>query len=219
MPDNDAPPEYASLPCLAGQMARADQAGRDQAGGATWRKATRAHLIAAREGMGAAPRRAAANAIAAHLDEVLEAGFDGAQGMVLAAFWPIRAEVDLRPWMAAACARGVQIALPVVVAKDAPLIFRPWSPDVAMRAGAWNIAEPATETQVSPRIVLAPLVGWDEARFRMGYGGGFYDRTLAASRPRPYAIGIGHEGARLPSIRPEPHDEALDLIITEAGPH
>ncbi|MDO5642951.1 MAG: 5-formyltetrahydrofolate cyclo-ligase [Paracoccus sp. (in: a-proteobacteria)] len=207
MSDDDLPPEYASPPCLARGLAGASGDGQ-------WRRATRARLIAARDAMPDAAR-----AIAAHLDKALAKGFGGAKGMVLAAYWPIRAEIDLRDWMAAACARAVQIALPVVVAGHAPLIFRPWSPDAPMRMGRWNIPEPATDTQVTPHIILAPLVGWDEGRFRMGYGGGFYDRTLAASRPRPYSIGIGHEGARLPSIRPEPHDEALDLIITEAGPY
>lgn len=222
MSDDDPPRDYASPACMAGQIAPGyfdpfavdAGAGRDAA---RWRKAERERLIADREAQTQDARAAADAAIADHLDRVLSDGFGGAGGMVLAAFWPIRAEVDLRGWMARQSAQGVRIALPVVTGKDRPLIFRPWSPRAAMRPGRWNIPEPATDATVIPQIVLVPLVGWDAARFRMGYGGGFYDRTLAAMRPRPYAIGIGLKAACLPTIYPQPHDVALDLIVTEAG--
>ncbi|MBA4492036.1 5-formyltetrahydrofolate cyclo-ligase [Paracoccus sp. S1E-3] len=182
---------------------------------ARWRRETRAQLLAARATRDA---QATDGAIADHLDSVLAARFGGAQGLVVAAYWPIRGEPDLRPWMARRAAAGLRIALPVVTAPDQPLVFRPWTPDAPMQPGRWNIPEPATTVQVVPQLVLAPTVGWDGGRFRLGYGGGFYDRTLAALRPRPYAIGIGLEAGRLPTIYPQPHDAALDLIVTEAGP-
>ena len=222
MSDDDPPRDYASPACMAAEIApgyfdpfAVDMAAARDA--ARWRKAERERLIAGREAQSDAARAEADAAIAGHLDRVLADRFGGASDMVLAAFWPIRAEVDLRGWMARQSAQGVKIALPVVTGKDQPLIFRPWSPEAAMRAGRWNIPEPATDQAVTPQIVLAPLVGWDAARFRMGYGGGFYDRTLAALRPRPYAIGIGLDAGRLPTIYPQPHDMALDLIVTETG--
>lgn len=220
--DDDPPRDYASPACLAaeiapgyfGAMAVDEAAARDAA---RWRKAERQRLLAERAAIPPEARAGADAAIAAHLDAVLARDFGGAQGMVLAGFWPIRSEVDLRPWLATLSRKGVRIALPVVQARDAPLIFRPWTPEAEMRSGAWNIPEPATDQCVIPQIILAPLVGFDAQRFRMGYGGGFYDRTLAALRPRPYAIGIGTETGRLRSIYPQPHDLALDLVVTEAG--
>ena len=215
---DEHPKDCASPACMAAEVAPDyfDPLAVDPvaaADAARWRKGVRAQLLAARAARDAAVTDAA---IADQLDRVLADRFGGSEGMILAAYWPIRGEPDLRPWMARQT--GLRLALPVVVAPDQPLIFRPWSPDAPMRPGRWNIPEPGTDAQVIPQIILAPTVGWDEGRFRLGYGGGFYDRTLAALRPRPYAIGIGLEAGRLPTIYPQPHDAALDLIVTEVGP-
>ena len=87
-----------------------------------------------------------------------------------------------------------------------------------MVRGDWNIPVPPSDAPaVTPDIVLAPLVGWDGAGYRLGYGGGYFDRTLASLSSRPFAIGIGFQSARLPTIHPQPHDIALDVILTEAG--
>ena len=214
MSDENLPGGYASPACMAAELAA--RTSGDAPGDAEWRRETRAALLAARGAMTPEARAGAETRIAARLDRLLDQRFGGARGLTIAGYWPIRGEVDLRGWMARCAARGIAIALPVVAKKDAPLVFRPWSPNAEMKEGLWKIPEPATDAVVTPQIVLAPLVGWDQSRFRMGYGGGFYDRTLAAMRPRPYAIGIGHEAARLDSIRPQPHDEALDLVVTEA---
>ena len=215
---DEHPKDYASPACMAAEVAPDyfDPLAVDPvaaADAARWRKGVRAQLLAARAARDAAVTDAA---IADQLDRVLADRFGGAEGMILAAYWPIRGEPDLLPWKARQT--GLRLALPVVVAPDQPLIFRPWSPDAPMRPGRWNIPEPGTDAQVIPQIILAPTVGWDEGRFRLGYGGGFYDRTLAALRPRPYAIGIGLDSGRLPTIYPQPHDAALDLIVTEVGP-
>ena len=215
---DEHPKDYASPACMAAEVAPDyfDPLAVDPvaaADAARWRKGVRAQLLAARAARDA---QATDAAIADQLDRVLADRFGGAKGLVLAAYWPIRGEPDLRPWMARQT--GLRLALPVVVAPDQPLIFRPWSPGAPMRPGAWNIPQPDTDEQVIPQIILAPTVGWDTARYRLGYGGGFYDRTLAALRPRPYAIGIGLESGHLPTIYPQPHDAALDLILTEAGP-
>ena len=222
MTDDKPTPDYTSPACMAGEIAPDyfDPLGSDETAAkdaARWRKAERARLLAEREGLDAATRQAAVRAIAEGLDHVFATRFQGRDDLVLAGFWPIRAEVDLRDWMARQSEKGRRIALPVVTAKDQPLIFRPWSPDAPMQAGRWNIPEPDTQATLFPQIVLMPLVGWDSARYRMGYGGGFYDRTLAALRPRPYAIGVGLEAGRLRTIYPQGHDVALDLIVTEKG--
>jgi 5-formyltetrahydrofolate cyclo-ligase len=83
--------------------------------------------------------------------------------------------------------------------------------------GFWKIPVPADGPAVVPNLTLAPLVGWDPAGFRLGYGGGYFDRTLAVLSPRPMTIGIGLQSARLANIFPQPHDIALDVILTEAG--
>ena len=83
--------------------------------------------------------------------------------------------------------------------------------------GVWNIPIPSERALVEPTVLLVPLLGFDAAGYRLGYGGGYYDRTLAASAPRPFTIGVGHEFGRLQSIYPQSHDIPLDVIVTECG--
>ena len=106
----------------------------------------------------------------------------------------------------------------MVETKAAPLVFRAWSPGTNMVRGDWNVPVPPAEAeQVVPAVVLAPLVGWDAAGYRLGYGGGYFDRTLAALSPCPFAIGVGLQQAQLETINPQPDDIRLDAIITENG--
>ncbi len=185
---------------------------------AAWRRQERARLRAERMAMGVEDRRAAGAALADHLLALLAARFGGARGRVLSAYWPIKGEPDLRPLMADLHADGVVVALPIVEVKAAPLVFRRWTPETAMVRGDWNIPVPPPEAEaLRPEIALAPLVGWDPAGYRLGYGGGYFDRTLAALDPRAVAIGIGFEAARIATIHPQPHDVVLDAILTEAG--
>jgi len=125
--------------------------------------------------------------------------------------------LNLRHWLERLIAQGARIALPVVVIRAAPLVFRPWTPDCRMVQGFWKIPVPAEGPDVVPDILLAPLLGWDDAGYRLGYGGGYFDRTLAAFSLRPLVIGVGLAAARLPTIFPAPHDIAMDAIVTEAG--
>jgi 5-formyltetrahydrofolate cyclo-ligase len=131
----------------------------------------------------------------------------------LGVFWPIRGEPDLRAAYAALSARGVRLALPVVVDRNAALGFVEWKPGDAMKKDESGVPVPAAGAEVQPQALLIPCVGFNEERFRLGYGGGFYDRTLA-TMPRPLAIGIGYECARA-NFDAHPHDIALDAIITE----
>lgn len=178
-----------------------------------WRQAERRRLIAARLAMPAAVRRECARLICAALDRLLpELG-----GSVVAAYWPIRGEPDLRAWIGSIRSRGARCALPVVVARGEPLVFREWRADARLVPGVWNIPEPADGETLVPQVVIAPVVGYDRHGYRLGYGGGYYDRTLAACAPRPFAIGVGYHAAALAGFEPQPHDVPMDAIVDERG--
>ena len=111
----------------------------------------------------------------------------------------------------------MKVALPVVVDKKGPLEYRAWRPGDQLVDGVWNIPIPEKRDIVTPALVLAPLVGFDAACYRLGYGGGYFDRTLAALSPRVFAIGVGFEVQRIATIYPQSFDIAMDLIVTETG--
>jgi 5-formyltetrahydrofolate cyclo-ligase len=134
----------------------------------------------------------------------------------LGVYWPIRGEPDLRAAYADLASCGVQLALPVVVGNDAPLQFAAWTPGDLLVKDALGVPIPATAIMVTqPQALLIPCVGFNAQRIRLGYGGGFYDRTLAVP-PRPLAIGIGY-GCALAAFDGAAHDVALDMIITETA--
>ena len=114
--------------------------------------------------------------------------------------------------------RGVRVALPVAVALGQPLMFREWRPNARLARGLWKIPYPADGAEVVPTVVIAPLVGFDKACFRLGYGGGFFDRTLAGFDAAPLVIGVGYAGALIPTIFPQPHDIPMDWVLTGAAP-
>lgn len=180
---------------------------------ARWRAAERLRLIAARRAISSDVRRRHAGRIAATLDGLL----DDVSGLVVGVYWPIRGEPDLRRWVDTLRARGARCALPVVLEPRAPLVFRAWNADTTLRPGTWNIPVPVDDRRVVPQVLIVPVVGFDPEGYRLGYGGGFYDRTLAAATPRPRAIGVGYSQARMSSIGPQPHDVALDAVVTELG--
>ena len=185
---------------------------------ARWRKAERQRLRAERDGMSVADRVAVGEALCAHLLRFLGDRFGSLEGRVFSGYWPIKGEPDLRPVLTSLHRAGARVALPLVEVKQAPLVFRRWTPETKMVRGDWNIPVPPPEAEaVVPEIALAPVVGWSEGAFRLGYGGGYFDRTLAALSPRPFTIGIGLQAARLATIYPQPHDIRLDVILTEAG--
>ena len=179
---------------------------------ARWRKAERERLIAARVALSAEYRTSQTTEIAKQLDQFVASE----PTAVVSVYWPIRGEPDLRPWMRAAWSRGVRIALPVAVSLAQPLTFREWCPGAPMAHGLWKIPYPADGAEVTPAIVLAPLVGFDSGCYRLGYGGGFFDRTLAAMTTKRLAIGLGYPDAAIPTIFPQPHDVPMDVIVTGA---
>jgi 5-formyltetrahydrofolate cyclo-ligase len=180
---------------------------------AHWRRAERRRLVAARLAISAAARAAASAAI----DAALAARVPPGAYPILAGYWPIQGEWDPLPYLTRTIASGGGVALPVARRPAGPLEFRLWTPDTPMTTGLWDIPHPTEGAAVVPSALLIPLVGFDGAGHRLGNGGGYYDRTLAALTPRPFAIGVGFELGRLASIAPQAHDQAMDLIVTEAG--
>ena len=112
---------------------------------------------------------------------------------------------------------GAVTALPVVVAPGQPLVFREWHPGVALAPGPHGIPQPAGSDPVDPTAALVPMNGWDEAGYRLGYGGGFFDRTLASLARKPVVIGVSYELARMKTIRPQGWDIPMDWVVTERG--
>src|SRR3954465_10229996 len=177
-----------------------------------WRRAERERLIALRLGMPPEERRRLGTAIETELRAII-----AKRPGILGVYWPFRAEFDPRPLIDWAVASGRRGALPVVIDRQGPLEYRAWRPGETLVDGVWNIPVPEKREIVVPAIVLAPLVGFDEACYRLGYGGGYFDRTLAALSPRAFAIGIGFEVQLLETIYPQSFDIPMDLIVTEAG--
>ena len=141
-----------------------------------------------------------------------------APGRVIGFCWPIDNEPDLRPLLEHwALTQLVTAALPVVVDPRQPLAFRPWHTGAAMVTDRYGIPTPADGDFVQPDVLLIPLNAFDAQGFRIGYGGGFFDRTLSSLQPRPLAIGVGFEISRVDSTRPQPHDQRMDWIVTEAA--
>lgn len=139
---------------------------------------------------------------------------------VVAAFWPMAAEIDTRPLFEALAALGVATALPRVVAKGAPLAFHRFRPGDALLEAGMRVFEPlATALAVRPSIVVVPMVAFDAGGYRLGYGGGFYDRTLAALGPDVAAIGLAFEVQRAGALPHEATDVRLSSIVTETGVH
>jgi 5,10-methenyltetrahydrofolate synthetase len=179
----------------------------------TWRKSERARLIAAREGLDAATLEQFRQRIDAHL---LRA-FPGLATSALAFCWPIRGEYDARHLARTLRERGALTALPVVVAPRQPLIFREWHPGVRLATGAMDIPYPADSREIAPQAVLLPMNGWDAGGYRLGYGAGFFDRTLAGLERKPAVIGVTYELARMESIHPQAWDIPADWVVTERG--
>jgi 5-formyltetrahydrofolate cyclo-ligase len=138
---------------------------------------------------------------------------------VLAGYWPIRSELDPLPLMQYLVgAFGARLALPVIVARDAPLLFREWSPEDELVAGAMGILEPTPGApELLPDILLVPLAAFDRAGHRIGYGAGHYDRTFARLRAiKPFvAIGVAFDTQEIAAVPAGPHDVALDYVLTE----
>jgi 5,10-methenyltetrahydrofolate synthetase len=178
-----------------------------------WRKGERTRLLRERDGLTEdvlAERRA-------RMDMHIERAFPDLVHGVLAFCWPYRKEYDVRHLAAALRRRGAKTAMPVVVAPKAPLLFREWHPGVELAKGPLDIPYPVGSPEVVPDNVLLPMLGWDGDGYRLGYGGAFFDRTLASLQKQPRVIGLAYEQAYLKTIQPQPHDIPVDFVVTERG--
>jgi len=216
MGEHDEHDEPSSPACLMHEFAdellpRPGGQGSDWAVAQAFRKAKRADLLVRRQTLDRDDRERCAGA----LTERLLAAVDLHAFRVLAFYWPIRGELDLRDTARRHIDSGGVAALPVVVAKNEPVEFWRWEPSSAMQRGFWNIPVPSERRCVTPDALLIPLVGYDSAGYRLGYGGGYYDRTLSAFMPRPFCIGVAYDDSQLESIHPQPHDIPMSLIVTE----
>jgi len=179
----------------------------------SWRKAERERLIAARAALDHETLERYRQSIDAHLSRA----FPGLASAKLAFCWPIRGEYDARHLVRTLRERGALTALPVVVAPKMPLIFREWHPGVHLAHGPLDIPFPLDSPEVTPNGVLLPMNGWDQQGYRLGYGGGFFDRTLAALKDKPVVIGVAYEMARMETIFPQSWDIPVDYVVTQAG--
>ena len=182
-----------------------------------WRKTERTRLIAARMALSVQQLTAFRDAIDTHLARA----FPGLDASTVAFCWPYHNEYDARHLAYRLRERGAKTALPVVVASGQPLIFRLWKPGDPLAKGVYDIPYPATGDAIVPDVALVPMNGFDAGGYRLGYGGGFFDRTLAALRTggatRPVAIGVTYELAHIETIQPQPYDIPMDFVVTERG--
>jgi 5-formyltetrahydrofolate cyclo-ligase len=176
-----------------------------------WRRSERQRLLALRLGVPSNERRPWGRDIEARLRSLLACR----PGAIVGVYWPFQGEFDPRPLTGWLIADGSTVALPAVVDKKGPLEYRSWKPGEPLVDGVWDIPVPANRDIVIPTAVLAPLVGFDRECYRLGYGGGYFDRTLAALSPRPLAIGVGFELSQIETIYPQPFDIPMDIVVTE----
>lgn len=137
-------------------------------------------------------------------------------GATVAGFWPMGDEMDVRPLLHALHDRGHPLALPVTTPRGQPLRFRRWRPGALLEAGVFGTSHPADPTEITPNVLLVPLLAFDGQGNRLGYGGGYYDRTLALL-PAAFRLGVAFAGQQVPQVPAGPHDLPLHAIATEAG--
>jgi 5-formyltetrahydrofolate cyclo-ligase len=181
---------------------------------ARWRKTERLRLTHLRQSISVPERRQNSERIMRQLD----AYFTPTPETIISLYWPIKGEPNLLAWIKRLYRSGSRVALPVVETTHAPMSFREWTPDAPMHAGIWNIPIPAEGEVLVPTVVIAPVVGFDVANYRLGNGGGYFDRTLAeliSKKQRPTVVGVGYECLQIATIYPQPHDIPMDVIITE----
>ena len=212
--------DYASPPCF---MHEVDQAWsgmkplQDRTGAcdvARWRRAERERLLALRLALRGAQRADADSRIAAELLAII----DPRPGLCVGLYAPIRGEPRMRALADAVTARGGTCALPVIIGENQPLAYRKWHPADRLEKGFWNIPVPSAACeQVRPDVLVAPVLGFDVAGYRLGNGGGYFDRTLAVWTGSRMVIGVGYDCLSLRTIYPQPHDIPMDVIVTESG--
>jgi len=173
----------------------------------------RREALARRDALPAADRAQAAETIAARKFPLAVA-----PGVVVAGFMPMKSEINPLPLMRKLADAGARIVLPVVAGQGKPLIMRAWAFGEPLAAGVWGIRQPEPAAPaLAPDILIVPLLAFDRAGHRIGYGAGYYDLTLAALRARQavVAVGIAFAAQEIAAVPATPHDAPLDLVLTE----
>jgi 5-formyltetrahydrofolate cyclo-ligase len=159
------------------------------------------------------------------LQRVMRIWLVGRSDTMIGAYWPIKGEFDPLPALHRWKEDGElleqplrrRIGLPVVDREKSTLQFHAWYPGCPMEEDAYNIPKPKDTEVIVPTLLFVPCVGYGAGGYRLGYGGGFYDRTLAALQPKPFTVGLGFAQGFLPDLEPEAHDVPLDAILNENG--
>ena len=177
------------------------------------RKHLREHALKLRQALPAERREAMTGQLVRHLDDLVNTLAPRSLGFC----WPYRAEPDLRAWVQAwLAAEPARVAvLPVVLERHAAMVFRRWIPGVPMALDRHGIPHPAEGEALVPEVLLVPLNAFDDRGFRLGYGGGYFDRTLAAMQT--IAVGVGFELGRVADTHPQQYDRPMQWVVTEAG--
>jgi 5-formyltetrahydrofolate cyclo-ligase len=178
-----------------------------------WRRSVRSQLRFKRRGLPPGEKES----VRLRVCDLMREHFPELRFSCLGFYWPFQGEIDVRHLVRNFLALGAEAALPVVVEARQPLEFWSWRPRITLTRGVWNIPVPSNRNPVQPTVLLVPLLGFDAAGYRLGHGGGYYDRTLATVAQKPLTIGIGYELGRLQTIYPQPHDIPMDVIVTESG--
>jgi len=178
------------------------------------KRTLRSAMLARRSGLDADTRRLAAQGLV----EAFERERPFETPTVVSGFWPMAEELDIRPLMIALHNQGCQLALPVVVGKRQPLVFRAWGPGDTLEAGVFGTLHPSPKCEVvEPDALIVPLLACDEDGWRLGYGGGFYDRTLDGLRKKKnvVAVGAAFNDQLVPEVPHGPDDQRLDWLLTD----
>ncbi|MDH5553255.1 MAG: 5-formyltetrahydrofolate cyclo-ligase [Nitrosomonas sp.] len=179
----------------------------------TLRKQQRAHLVECRKAITQNDHRVWSDTITA----LLQQGFPELCQKNIGIYWPIHGEYDPRPVGVHFLQQGATLALPEVTNKHTPLCFQKWRPNAPMKKGAYGIPTPEDAEQIDIDVMMVPMLGFDSQGYRLGYGSGYFDRTLAVIKPRPLVIGIAFEISRIDSVDPQSHDIPMDFVVTETG--
>ncbi len=183
------------------------------------KQALRKHLLAQRLAL---PNRLA---LTEQLQRVMRMWLLRRRDVTLGAYWPIKGEFDPLPALHRWKEDGElldepqrrRIGLPVVNKENGMLTFHAWYPGCPMEEDAYGIPKPKDTEVLTPTLLFVPCVGYGPGGYRLGYGGGFYDRTLAALTPKPYTVGLGFAQGFIDDLQPEAHDMVLDAILNENG--
>lgn len=178
-----------------------------------WRKKKRLELLACREAVTSNDRIQ----WSIKISSLLEHGFPILCKSTVGFYCSHRGEYDPQPAMSALRRRGAVLALPEMESEGKPLCYRRWWEEAPMKIGAYNIPVTDNTERVMVSAIIVPMLGFDKEGYRLGYGGGYYDRTISGINPSPLVIGVAFEILRLEDIYPRPHDVAMDFIVTEAG--